>query len=96
MQDMSDSYGSIRGSILQSLDDAELESLDTSTSTEGENTPTASPLPMDAIDFETSLFELIDKQRRVLAEDILIPRRAFKTISLIQQMAHDNPACETI
>lgn len=64
MQDMSDSFASIRGAILQSIDDVEMESLDTSTSTEGENTtPIASPLPMNASDFESTIFELVDKQR---------------------------------
>lgn len=66
MQDMSESYSSIKGAILQSIDDAELESLDTSTSTEGENTtPIASPLPMNASDFESTIYELVDKQRFV-------------------------------
>jgi len=64
MQDMSETYLSIKGAILQSIDDAELESLDTSTSTEGENTtPIASPLPMNVSDFESSIYELVDKQR---------------------------------
>lgn len=64
MQDMSDSYVSIKGAILQSIDDAEMESFDTSTSTEGENTtPIASPLPMNSSDFEITIFELIDNQR---------------------------------
>lgn len=64
MEDMSDSYASIKGAILQSIDDVELESLDTSTSTEGENTtPTASPLPMNTCDFEGTIYELVDKQR---------------------------------
>lgn len=66
MQDMSDSYISIKGAILQSIDDAEMESFDTSTSTEGENTtPIASPLPMSASDFESTIYELVDKQRFV-------------------------------
>lgn len=64
MDDMSESYASIKGAILQSIDDVELESLDTSTSTEGENTtPTASPLPMSTCDFEGTIYELVDKQR---------------------------------
>jgi len=63
MNDMSESYTTIKGAILQSIDDAELESLDTSTSTEGESTPTASPLPMDTSDFEATVYELVDKQR---------------------------------
>lgn len=63
MQDMSETYLSIKGALLQSIDDAELESLDTSTSTEGENTPIASPLPMNASDFENTIYELVDKER---------------------------------
>lgn len=64
MQDMSDSYHNIKGALLQSIDDVEMESLDTSTSTEGENTtPISSPLPMNSSDFENTIYELIDKQR---------------------------------
>lgn len=65
MQDMSETFHAIKGALLQSIDDVELESLDTSTSTEGESTtPThSSPLPMNASDFENTIYELIDKQR---------------------------------
>lgn len=64
MQDMSDSYHNIKGALLQSIDDVEMESLDTSTSTEGESTtPISSPLPMNSSDFENTIYELIDKQR---------------------------------
>ncbi|KAG5678891.1 hypothetical protein PVAND_008517 [Polypedilum vanderplanki] len=65
LQDMSEQYNRIKGALLQSIDDAELESLDTSTSTEGETpTPTqSSPLPMSSADFENTIYELIDKQR---------------------------------
>lgn len=90
MQDMSDTFVSIRGALLQSIDDAELESLDTSTSTEGENTPIASPLPMNASDFETTIYELVDKQRLV--------KNIYKLILLslmvceFLQMANDNSA----
>lgn len=66
MLDMSDTYITIRGALLQSIDDVELESLDTSTSTEGENTPIASPLPMNASDFESTIYELVEKQRFVV------------------------------
>jgi hypothetical protein len=73
MQDMSDSYHNIKGAILQSIDDVELESLEksidtTSTSTDGESTtPTAcvSPLPMNPSEFENTVYELIDRQRYV-------------------------------
>lgn len=67
MQDMSDTYHVVKGAILQSIDDVELESLDTSTSTEGESTtPISSPLPMSSTDFENTIYELIDKQRLVV------------------------------
>ena len=67
MYDMSEEYLKIKGAILRSIDDVELESLDTSTSTEGESTtPThSSPLPMNTSDFENTIYELIDKQRFV-------------------------------
>ena len=65
MYDMSEEYLKIKGAILRSIDDVELESLDTSTSTEGESTtPThSSPLLMNTSDFENTIYELIDKQR---------------------------------
>lgn len=65
LNDMSEDYLRIKGAILRSIDDVELESLDTSTSTEGESaTPTqSSPLPMNTSDFENTIYELIDKQR---------------------------------
>jgi hypothetical protein len=63
---MSDTYHNIKGALLQSIDDVELESLDTSTSTEGESTATptqCSPIPMNVSDFENTIYDLIDKQR---------------------------------
>lgn len=68
MYDMSEEYLKIKGAILRSIDDVEMESLDTSTSTEGESTtPTqSSPLPMNTSDFENTIYELIDKQRCVI------------------------------
>ena len=64
MQDLSKTFISIRGAILRSIDDAEMDSLDTSTSTEGENTPTPSPIiPMTNSEFENTLIELIDNSR---------------------------------
>lgn len=65
MQDMSETFVSIKGAILQSIDDVELESLDTSTSTEENTTPIASPLPMNVGDFESTIYELVDQQRFV-------------------------------
>lgn len=64
MEDLSQLYLSIRGTILRSIDDVEMESLDTST--EGENTPTPSPLLMNNNEFEGTLIDLIEKQRFVL------------------------------
>ncbi|CAO1322409.1 unnamed protein product [Diamesa hyperborea] len=61
LEDLSQLYLSIRGTILRSIDDVEMESLDTST--EGENTPTPSPLPMNNNEFESTLIDLIEKQR---------------------------------
>lgn len=64
MQDMTRSFISVRSALLRCIDDAELDALDTSTSTEGEITPTPSPLPpMDNTEFENLLFELIDGQK---------------------------------
>lgn len=61
---MSDAYVAIRGALLRSIDDAEMESLDTSTSTEGEHTPTPSPgIPLTNAEFENALCELIDNQK---------------------------------
>lgn len=62
---MSEEYLKIKGAILRSIDDVELESLDTSTSTEGTTPTQSSPLPMNTNDFENTIYELIDKQRYV-------------------------------
>ncbi|XP_055383655.1 protein furry isoform X2 [Condylostylus longicornis] len=86
MQDMSELYMLVRGALLRCIDDAELESLDTSTSTEGEHTPIPSPgLPMSNSEFETSLNELIDGQKWSLAIKHV---RQFKRIS---QLTASNP-----
>lgn len=55
----------IRGTILRCLDETDYDSLDTSISTEGENTtPTPSPgLPMSYQEFESMLVDLIESQR---------------------------------
>lgn len=64
MQDLSKMYISVRGAILRSIDEADMESLDTSISTEGESTPTPSPgIPMNNTEFESMLVELIDHQK---------------------------------
>lgn len=70
MEDLSQLYLSIRGTILRSIDDVEMESLDTST--EGENTPTPSPLPMNNNEFESTLIDLIEKQRFVYYDNIYV------------------------
>jgi len=86
MQDMSELFMLVRGAVLRCIDDAELESLDTSTSTEGEHTPTPSPgLPMNNSEFETSLNELIDAQKWSSA---ITQVRQFKRIS---QLTSSNP-----
>lgn len=64
MQDLSKLYISVRGAILRSIDETEMESLDASTSTEGDSTPTPSPgIPMNNSEFETMLIEMIEGQR---------------------------------
>lgn len=64
MEDLSDPFMLARGAILRCIDDAEMESLDTSTSTEGDITPTPSPgLPMSSAEFELTLLELIDNHK---------------------------------
>lgn len=64
MDDLSHVYADARGALLRCIDDAEMDSLDTSTSTEGEITPTPSPgLPMSSVEFEGLLFTLIDQQK---------------------------------
>ncbi|GBP15501.1 Protein furry [Eumeta japonica] len=63
MHDISDLYALVRDALVRSISEADLENLDTSTSTEGEHTPTPSPgIPMSNEEFETTLQELIDVQ----------------------------------
>ncbi|KAH8406857.1 hypothetical protein KR222_008787, partial [Zaprionus bogoriensis] len=64
MQDISDLYALVRDALVRCTSEAELECLESSTSTEGEHTPTPSPgLPMTPEEFEASLHEHIDLQR---------------------------------
>lgn len=64
MEDLSSAYVNVRGALLRCIDDADMDSLDTSTSTEGEHTPTQSPGPMpSAQEFESCLNEMIDKHK---------------------------------
>lgn len=61
MDDLSTAYSTIRGALLHCQDDTDMDSLDTSTSTEGEHTPTR-PLPTMQ-EFENCLFEMIEKHK---------------------------------
>lgn len=63
MEDLSSTYATVRGALLHCLDDTDMDSLDTSTSTstEGEHTPTR-PLPTMQ-EFESCLFEMIEKHK---------------------------------
>lgn len=62
MEDLSSVYMNVQVAILRYIDDADMDSLDTSISTEGEHTPTQSPGPMPSIqEFESYLNEMIDK-----------------------------------
>lgn len=65
MQDYSSVLTNVRGAVLRCLDETDYDSLDTSISTEGENTtPTPSPgLPMSYQEFESMLVDLIESQR---------------------------------
>ena len=69
MEDLSKQFMAVRGALLRCVDDAaDIESLDTSTSTEGEITPTPSPcLPLNNAEFESTLNELIENQKWSLA-----------------------------
>lgn len=65
MKDLSTTYLDVRGALLRCIDDADMDSLDTSTSTEGEHTPTqiAAPASVPTQDFENTLYDLIDKNK---------------------------------
>lgn len=64
MQDLSDLFMLVRKSLSRYVEDVELESFDTSTSTEGEHTPTPSPqIPQTYIEYEATLQELISQQK---------------------------------
>ncbi|XP_064544555.1 protein furry isoform X5 [Drosophila montana] len=63
MHDISDLYALVRDALVRCTSEAELDCLESSTSTEGEHTPTPSPgLPMTHEEFEASLHEHIDRQ----------------------------------
>lgn len=61
MEDLSTAYGTVRSALSRCIDDADMDSLDTSTSTEGEHTPTHQ-LP-SIQEFESCLNEMIDKHK---------------------------------
>ncbi|XP_034102975.1 protein furry isoform X6 [Drosophila albomicans] len=64
MHDISDLYALVRDALVRCTTEAELDCLESSTSTEGEHTPTPSPgLPMTQEEFEASLHEHIGLQR---------------------------------
>ncbi|XP_070136486.1 protein furry isoform X3 [Drosophila bipectinata] len=64
MHDISDLYALVRDALVRYTSEAELDCLESSTSTEGEHTPTPSPgLPMTQEEFEMGLHEHIDLQR---------------------------------
>ncbi|XP_017028103.1 protein furry isoform X2 [Drosophila kikkawai] len=64
MNDISNLYALVRDALVRYTSEAELDCLESSTSTEGEHTPTPSPgLPMSQEEFEAALNEHIDLQR---------------------------------
>ncbi|XP_030386037.1 protein furry isoform X4 [Scaptodrosophila lebanonensis] len=64
MHDISDLYALVRDALVRCTSEADLDCLESSTSTEGEHTPTPSPgLPMTQEEFESALNEHIDQQR---------------------------------
>ncbi|XP_059216177.1 protein furry isoform X3 [Stomoxys calcitrans] len=64
VHDISDLYALVRDALVRSVSETDLETLETSTSTEGEHTPTPSPgIPMTSEEFETTLHELINAQK---------------------------------
>ncbi|KAL5290083.1 FRY family protein [Megaselia abdita] len=81
MQDLTDLFMLVRNSLSRYVDAAELESFDTSTSTEGEHTPTPSPnRPQTYIEYENTLQELISVQKWSQAIDHI---RSYKRVSLL-------------
>lgn len=90
MQDYSSVLANIRGTILRCLDETDYDSLDTSISTEGENTtPTPSPgLPMSYQEFETMLVDLIESQRW---GPVITHVKLFLQLSGNGALAHNSP-----
>lgn len=81
MQDLTDLFMIIRNSLSRYVDAAELESFDTSTSTEGEHTPTPSPnMPQTYIEYEATLQDLISSQKWSQA---IYHIRSYKRVSLL-------------
>lgn len=91
MQDLSKIYISVRGAILRSIDETEMESLDASTSTEGDSTPTPSPgIPMNNTEFETMLIEMIDGQRWTAAINHVRQHKQLSNVSPCFTLASGN------
>lgn len=61
IEDLSSAYMTVRGALLRCIDDTDMDSLDTSTSTEGDHTPTK-PLPSFQ-EFESCLHEMLEKHK---------------------------------
>lgn len=82
MHDLSASFSVVRDALLRCIDDAEMDSLDTSTSTEGEITPTPSPgLPMSYGEFEKTLYELIDTRKWSAAISLVKQHKKMSSLS---------------
>ncbi|XP_017861895.1 PREDICTED: protein furry isoform X7 [Drosophila arizonae] len=82
MHDISDLYALVRDALVRCTSEAELDCLESSTSTEGEHTPTPSPsLPMTQEEFEASLHEHIDLQRWSSAISHVRQYRRVSTLS---------------
>lgn len=89
MDDLSSAYMQVRGALLRCIDDADMDSLDTSTSTEGEHTPTQSPGPMPSIqELENGLIEMIDTQKWSSAIAYVRQYRKYSSIITLSPMSN--------
>lgn len=88
MHDISDLYALVRDALVRYISEAELDCLESSTSTEGEHTPTPSPgLPMTPEEFEAVLTEHIDLQRWPSA---IAHVRQYRRISTLNASGYQN------
>ncbi|EDW40901.1 GM24851 [Drosophila sechellia] len=88
MHDISDLYALVRDALVRYISEAELDCLESSTSTEGEHTPTPSPgLPMTPEEFEAALTEHIDLQRWPSA---IAHVRQYRRISTLNASGYQN------